>query len=66
MMSSEDGAFVIGLLIGLMIGALIGTVTLSQAQPDYRQQAIEHGYAEYNSTTGAWQWIEKAEKQNED
>ena len=26
-----------------------------------KQQAIQRGYAEYNQTTGQWQWKEKAE-----
>lgn len=28
---------------------------------EFRQQAIERGYAEYNQKTGLWQWKEKAE-----
>ena len=40
---------------------------------DMQQQAIDHGYAEYDQTTGEWQWKwnacdppEKAERGNDD
>jgi hypothetical protein len=26
------------------------------------REAIEHGYAEYNSQTGVWQWKERVER----
>ncbi len=40
--------------IGLAIGA-------SAAKSIYHREAIEQGFAEYNSRTGEWQWKQKAE-----
>lgn len=37
--------------IGFVIGGLV-------ALDNLRNQAIEHGFAEYHPTTGAWQWKE--------
>lgn len=56
----------IGLLVGLLVGAIIAFVLIGviRDKTDYRKQAIERGYAEYNKTTGKWQWVEKAEKVN--
>lgn len=41
--------FVLGLLAGIPIG--------EQRKIDqWRQETVKRGYAEYNATTGQWQW----------
>lgn len=36
---------------------------LREAEAEYQQQAIDCGYAEYHSTTGAWKWLSKEEEE---
>lgn len=54
----------VGLVTGVFIGSVIALVAIGiiRDKTDYRKQAIERGYAEYNPKTGSWQWVEKAEK----
>ena len=42
----------------LFTGGMVIGVILSRATTEvrYQQQAIEHGFAEYNQQTGQWQW----------
>lgn len=49
----------------LAFGAVIGAIAvifvvliIFTSKPDYKQEAIERGFAEYNSITGDWQWKE--------
>ena len=42
-------------IIIMTIGVIVGLTELY----DYKHQAIERGYAEFNSSTGEWQWKEK-------
>ena len=42
-----------GLIIGMGIG-VVGALTGLEGQ--FHQQAIKHGTAEYNQTTGEFQW----------
>ena len=46
--------------VGLFVGVLVGAIT-SKAAERYRweKQAISHGAAQYNSTTGKFEWKEK-------
>jgi hypothetical protein len=47
---------IVGLLC-LVTGCVIGTETgRSQMQKQMQHEAIDHGYAEYSSQTGKWQW----------
>lgn len=57
----EVGNVIMGLTMGIILGILSWAVYVAAA-PDYRQQAIEHGYAEYHPQTGEWQWIENERK----
>ena len=45
------GLFCIGIIIGIFLVLFIDLIPLEK-------QAIEKGYAEYNSTNGKWQWKE--------
>lgn len=49
----ECFAFILGLILGLLIAA-------SGMAIRYQQEAIKHGFAEYNPQTGYWQWKEGA------
>lgn len=42
-------------VFGILVGFYLGGQTVKHA---YRTQGIERGFAEYNKTTGAWQWKE--------
>lgn len=51
-------------LAGLALGALVTIVLVSAAlvfERDLKKEAIDRGFAEYNSKTGAWCWIERKE-----
>lgn len=48
--------FAIAILVsGFSIGA-------GMAADQYKKEAIERGFAEYNAQTGVWQWNEGGEK----
>lgn len=48
-------------VLSIVCSALAALLTVSHvALLEFRQQAIERGYAEYNQKTGLWQWKEKA------
>lgn len=51
-----------GFFLGVFIMVLIMVFVVSQDRWAARQQAIDHGAARYNSTSGEFEWIEKAEK----
>ena len=46
---------VIGALI--MVASLVFGFAFTYVR-GFKSQAVERGYAEYNQTTGAWQWKE--------
>ena len=49
------------IVVLLILGMAIGNMFTDVA---WEKEAIKKGYAEYNQTTGAWQWKEiKSEKQ---
>jgi hypothetical protein len=56
----EDDGF--PMFIGGLLGMAITIAVFGIYEPDYKQQAIEKGYAEYHNVTGEWQWIEKSEE----
>jgi hypothetical protein len=44
-------------MIGFLLGACIAVAMLIIAPvPAIKREAIEHNFAEYNSTNGQWQW----------
>lgn len=47
--------FIIMISIGFILGWGV-------TQHFYKQEAIDHGFAEHDRITGKWQWIEKGEK----
>lgn len=54
---SDLGDVIIGFFIGVVVTfalmASVGTPTHA-----WHKEAIDRKYAEYDKTTGAWQWIE--------
>lgn len=58
-MGTSNDALIPGFLLGLIVGGvlfLLVAINLSAAQ---QKEAIEHGYAQHNPTTGDWEWIKK-------
>ncbi len=58
-------AFGVGIVLTVIIVALpmgvVSSCNTRQAINDaWRKDMIERGYAEYNSTTGEWQWKENS------
>jgi len=49
--------FVLGIFVMAGIFSLFGPE--SKRASELKQEAIERNYAEFNSKTGDWQWIEK-------
>jgi len=50
-------------LLGIGVGFLLSDVTANIELRDMRKTAIEKGVAEYNSTTGKWQWKDELEQE---
>lgn len=48
--------FLSGVLLTFVAMFLILIVTCSSTANTYKQRAVEHGFAEYDKTTGEWQW----------
>ena len=56
-----DTAVVVG--VALVIVATLGTlIGVNTTRDSFQKEAIEMGYAEYNKTTGEWQWIPQQPK----
>lgn len=61
----DDNGYGIIFGIGFVCGILLSSVVISIIGPEskkaseLKQEAIERNYAEFNSKTGDWQWIEK-------
>lgn len=56
----DDGGVGILIPIAFIIGIVIGSVVATNVvDHSWEREAVEYGYAEYNSTTGDWQWKPK-------
>ena len=60
----EDWKELIAELIVLIIMVVMvflvgGAIGARDTREDYQKQAIEKGFAEYDSVTGEWKWKEK-------
>ena len=60
----EQAAFVAGVFVGGLVMALAMALGVNHERGTTRQQAIEHGAARYNATSGEFEWIENAEMPN--
>lgn len=45
------------MLLCVVLGFCIGGIVFNHDK-NIKQEAIQHGYAEYNQTNGNWQWKE--------
>lgn len=67
-MTKEDGVSIVGLLISVAVILLIGISFIAENRDLHlriktiRNEAVEVGAAEYDSTTGKWQWKRNADK----
>ena len=50
-------------LLGIGVGFLLSDVVANIELMDMRKTAIDKGVAEYNSTTGKWQWKDELEQE---
>jgi len=49
-----NGYFFLSILLLIFVAG--GLVGISFTEDYYKRDIIKHGYAEYNSTNGVWQW----------
>lgn len=52
-------------LMLLFLGLVVLTIAALHQRDTIKQQAIEHGYAQYHPDSGDWQWIENDEHKDE-
>ena len=62
----ESPEVILGCLIGFMIGILITLLFIWKSDTQWQNEAVKHGAAEYNITTGEWQWKSKAEESSKE
>jgi len=55
--AEERGCLALFTFMAILIGFLVFCCWANQVA--WKQDVVKRGYAEYNSTTGAWQWKEK-------
>ena len=61
MNNSERSAFIGGACFALFVMAITMAVAVNQERAMWQKQAIDHGAARYNATSGEFEWIEKTE-----
>lgn len=59
-------ACAIGFIIGVVLCGGVVAVINGCTSVDWKAEAVERGYAEYDNQTGKWQWIEKRAKAEEE
>ena len=56
-MPDRTDCLFVGFILGaLCTGLIIGWVNTPNAG-EYREQAIQHGFAQHNPKTGEWEWL---------
>lgn len=57
---SEDERFysAISFVVGIIASSLTWIIVINNVNDMWREEIIQHGAAEYNPTTGAFQWKE--------
>ena len=55
-MSDNTQKFFMGFFFGAVAGFILLTLIYAWAFSQWQAEAIKHGAAEYNQTTGVWQW----------
>lgn len=49
-------AFGLGLIVGLALMMIVLITTLNSSDKHWQLECVKHNAAEYNTTTGVWQW----------
>lgn len=52
----KDAIFVWGMIAGCVIALTTSTIAYESRISALKQDAVKHGAAEYDQTTGVWQW----------
>lgn len=56
-MKAEDGVIVLVAFIGLCVSVgLVFEAGYKCCRDSFKNEAVEHGAAHYDETTGEWQW----------
>lgn len=55
-MRDETISIIASLILGSLLGGCVGGVFVESTARRFQREAIEHGCAEYSSTTGEWGW----------
>ena len=63
---SDTWSGMFGMFVGFVIGSgvflAISIMFDSFEIREFKHNAIDHGYAEYNNISGEWQWKDKTEQ----
>ena len=60
MREGERLAFVLGFFVGCFVMLLTMEFVINQENGAWKQQAIDHGAARYNATSGEFEWTADA------
>lgn len=58
-------AFTLGCMAGIVLCMLLVAIGREMA-PDYKQEALDRGYARYHPQTGEFEWVERGEEETND
>ena len=61
MSNSEKSAFIGGVGICAFVMSITMAFAFCQQSAAWQQEAIDHGAARYNATSGEFEWIDKTE-----
>lgn len=61
MSKDEVAALILGGIVGLIVTVLVCAALHDKSVDRWQQEAIDHGAAQYNPTTGNFEWKEKVE-----
>ncbi len=57
--TSEGSAFIAGAFLGVGLAVIVSMIVMGEVRDSFREEAIQKGFAEFNSQTGEWQWKEQ-------
>ena len=47
-----------GIILAIFVGSGLFALGYAKCQFKWEKELVKRGYAQYNSKTGAWEWIE--------
>lgn len=56
MNTNQLDSLFIGFVSAVMLMALVGLVAINSVNSEWQREAIKHGAAEYDTTTGEFRW----------